>query len=584
MPHPIRSQCMYFRAPLVAAIAALASLHCSPLRAQSASQITPHNFAPSIQSNTEGGFTLGETDQLQTPAGAENLFVTLSSVSISTELPELANAAASVSRRLVGQRVSGAQIFAAARDLEAAYARAGYVLVRVVLPPQKLVDGSTLELTVVDGYIERIEFNGVPPRVRGRIVRLVGPLTGKHGLKLREIERRLLLAGDVPGVILRSTLAPGQETGAAVLVIEAKYQPIDGTLSADNSLARSLGGYQIGVGADLNSLAHLGDLAYVRANGDPGKGEDDVWSARPRNRTLAAGGILPIGINGFTVNLEGTEAHTTPVENAGAQSSDVFQRLSLRARYPWIRARDFNFASQIVFDAENERETLVLPADVPLFDDRLRVLRAVQEMNGINRLGGTLSGTFTASYGFDGLGARSAAKASTALPLSRQGEQANFAKIDGSVSYTQGLLAHLSTQVTARGQFAFGRPLARAEEFGVADPDSLSAFNAGSIQGDSGLVVRAELATPWTVPTRSQKVGVLASPYVFGAAGEVFLSDATALEAPHVRAGSYGAGLRMAGGESGRLSNASLTLEAAHETGGDIHDSTRFRLSAAIKF
>ena len=51
----------------------------------------------------------------------------------------------------MGRPVSGADIFAAARALEAAYANAGYVLVRITLPPQKLVNGSKLRLVVVDG-------------------------------------------------------------------------------------------------------------------------------------------------------------------------------------------------------------------------------------------------------------------------------------------------------------------------------------------------------------------------------------------------------------------------------------------------
>ena len=62
----------------------------------------------------------------------------------------------------MGQRVSGAAIFAAARELEAAYAKAGYVLVRVTLPPQKLVSGAVLRLVVIDGMIERIETKRVP--------------------------------------------------------------------------------------------------------------------------------------------------------------------------------------------------------------------------------------------------------------------------------------------------------------------------------------------------------------------------------------------------------------------------------------
>jgi hemolysin activation/secretion protein len=552
---------------------------------QSASQITPRSFAPPIQGSPDSaGFSIGELSNLETPPGAENLFVTLSSVSVSNESAELAEAGAQVRARLVGRRVSGAEIFAAARDLEAAYSRAGYVLVRVILPPQDLIDGASLRLNVIDGYIERIETQGVARRVRRRIERLVAPLVGKHLLKLKEIEKRVLLAGDVPGVILRSALAPGSETGAAVLVLDTQYRFMDATLSADNSLSRALGGHQVGVATDLNGVLGLGELAYARAGGDQAGGGDGFWSAHPRNRSLAAGFILPLGIEGDTVNVEGTQAHTTPLEVQGTQSTDAFERLSLRLRHPWIRSRDFNLASQIVLDAENEHEDLISPAPLPLFDDRVRVLRMVQEWNRLDRRGGDFSGSFTVSYGFDALGARSAAEASPALPLSRQGVQAGFKKLETSLSYARDLAAHLNANVSLRGQYSFGRAMARGEEFGIADPDGLSAFDAGSLQGDSGYVARAEVASPWVVPLRSGRAGVLVSPYGFGATGKVYEADPTALEAKDIGGGSYGVGVRVGSGIAGSPSTASLNLEVARESGGDVHDATRVRLSASVKF
>jgi len=557
----------------------------APASAQSASQITPHSFAPSLQGSPDAtGFSIGNLASLDTPEGAENLFVTLSGVTVSDEAAELTGVGSQVRARLVDRRVSGAEIFAAARELEAAYVKAGYVLVRVILPPQDLVDGAQLQLHVVDGYIERIDTQQVSHRVRRRIERLVAPLIGKHRLTLKEIERRVLLAGDVPGVILRSTLAPGSETGAAVLVLETKYQALDATLSYDNSLSHALGGHQVGLGADLNGVLGLGDLAYARANGDQAGAGDGFFSSMPRNRSLAAGLILPLGLDGMSVNVEGTQARTTPEEVSDTQSADVFERLSVRLRYPWIRSRDFNLASQIVFDGESEHEELILPSRLPLFDDRVRVLRMVQEWNSLNRIGGSFSGSLTGSFGFDAVGARSAAAATPALPLSRQGAQATFKKLETSLGYSQGVATHLTANVTARGQYAFGRALVRGEEFGIADPDSLSAFDAGSLQGDSGFVLRVEVASPWALPIRAGKAGVLASPYVFGATGRVYEADPTALEAKEISGGSYGAGLRLGAGAAGSPATASLNLEAARESGGDVHDATRFRLSASFKF
>jgi hemolysin activation/secretion protein len=569
---------------MLALMTTVAALAAPPAAAQSASQITPHSLAPPIQGNAQGGIAVTETDDLRTPPGADQLFVTLAGVSISADSPELTSIGATVRDTLVGQRVSGAQIFAAARKLEAAYAKAGYVLVRVVLPPQQLRDGTQLRLRVVDGFIERIDTAGVSERVRGRISRIVGPLISKRGLKLAEIERRILLASDTPGVILRSTLGPGSETGAAVLIIDGKYQPIDGSLNGDNSLSQSLGGYQLGVGIDANSVLDAGELAYLRADGDPTwEGDGSFFSSKARNRMLAAGIIVPLGIDGTTFNVEVTQARTTPTRSDDTQSTDLFERLSLRLRYPWIRARDFDLASQFVFDAQSENEDLLLPAPLPLFDDRLRIVRLAQEWDGINAIGGALSGGFTMSFGFDGLGARSAGAATPLLPLSRQGAGANFAKIDGSLRYSQSFTPHLNAQISIRGQDAFGRSLERSEEIGIADPDSLSAFDAGSLQGDSGFVVRAEVASPWLV-ANSGRSALLASPYAFEAQGEVYEANPTVLEAPQIHAGAYGAGLRLGEAQAGSRSNGSLNVEVARQTGGYLRDVTRVRIAAVIKF
>ena len=382
--------------------------------AQVASQITPQSFAPPIQGGLGGGASVGASPGLDTPAGADKLFVTLRGVTIEGGFPQLASDADLLRARLMGKRVSGAEIFAAARDLEAAYARAGYVLVRVTLPRQKIVNGADLRLLVIDGTIERVETKNLPERVRARIAALVEPLVGVHPVMLKELERRILLAGDVPGVILRSTLAPRSVTGATVLVIEANYQPVNGIFSADNSLATALGHYQIGIGGYFNSVLGLGELAYIRATG----GTDSVFSDYPRNRILAAGLIVPIGTDGLTFNVEGTIARTTPDADGGLQSSDQFRRLSGRLRYPWIRSRDFNFASQLVFDAQDERDSILLaPSNAPLFQDRLRILRLTNEADYLASWGGTFSGTITPSVGLDVLGARTAADATSVLPL-----------------------------------------------------------------------------------------------------------------------------------------------------------------------
>jgi hemolysin activation/secretion protein len=461
------------------------------------------------------------------------------------------------------------------------------VLVRVVLPPQHLVDGARLKLVVVDGFIERIETKDVPERVRARIVTLVGPLTGRRGLTQTEIERRVLLAGDTPGLILRSTLAPGKTEGATVLVIDGKYQAVSATLTFDNTLSKALGRTVLGAGVDFNSIAGFGELVYLRANGHPDTGgENSFFDRYPRNRSLAAGVILPLWFDGLTFNVEATEARTTPEASAGVQTTDTFDRLSLRLRYAWVRGRMANFNSEVSFDAQDETQSLFVAGEpTPLSLDRLRIVRFANEGDVLMPWGATISGRATTSFGLDALGARSAADATALLPLSRQGADAKFQKLDVTFNYAQTLADHLAVNLAARAQTSFGQALLRSEQFGIANTTGLSTFDSGSVVGDQGYVARGEVSSPWNLPLPTSAIGVVASPYLFAAYGEVSLRDPTAVEDASIRAASYGGGLRLGGAAPGTLANGSLTLEygRALRSGGVAADN-RFTLVSAFKF
>ena len=65
-------------------------LECAPAAAQVASQITPGSFAPPIQGGLGGGASVGASPGLDTPPGADKLFVTLRAVTIEGGFPELA--------------------------------------------------------------------------------------------------------------------------------------------------------------------------------------------------------------------------------------------------------------------------------------------------------------------------------------------------------------------------------------------------------------------------------------------------------------------------------------------------------------
>lgn len=555
--------------------------------AQTASQITPPSFRPP---QTGGGNALVFSGQpgLGTPAGADRLSVRLSGVTVENAPPAFAADVNRLQSRLIGRQIPASEIFAAARDLEAALIASGSVLTRVILPAQQLKNGGRLLLIVVSGFIERIDYRNVPDPVRSRVSALLEPLIGRRDLQIGEIERRLLLAGDTPGVALRSTLSPSTAQGGTALIIDALYKPVTGFFSGDNTVGRQIGGFSLGGGLDINTAFGQGETIYFRGFGYPGendaRGVGSPFGDNPRLRTLAGGFILPLGTDGTTFNFEATNSRTAPRLANGIQTSSDFERLSFRLRYPWLRSRTANFFTELDFDATREQLGLILPTTfAPLSLDELRVFRLSGAGDMRFENGGFLAASGTLSLGVNGLGARSAADATPLLPLSRLGADAEFQKFDALVSYTQPIFNPFVLNLYARGQTSFGQALARSEQIGFASFQELSTFDAGSLGGDSGWVVRSELSAPFTITPEGLPLSI--APYIFGATGALYLEQPTTLEKARLGVSAIGVGVRLLSQAEPTGTLTTLTLEFGRRFRNDVlPDTNRFTVVGAIRY
>lgn len=553
--------------------------------AQTASQLTQDSYAPPVIRPVSGGLSLPATTGLNAPAGAGRLRVTPSGLIVEGGLPQLASETAEIEMRLKGKQVTGTDLFAAARDLEAAYARAGYLLVRISLPPQTIRDGHPLKLAVTSGHVEAIDTSGLPEGARARIEAILAPLIGQSGLTKTELERRLLLAGDTPGVMLRSALRAGSTPGATVVVIDGRYDPVTATAGFDNSLSKDLGRYTVSLGTDFNNLLGLGEAGYIRLTGYPGAGDDSIFSDDPRNRQVVVGFNLPLGTDGWWLNLEGVGSHTHPASDLGYTMADHYQRLSTKLGYSWIRSRDINTSSTIAFDIADEKQEIDIGgARSDWTEDRLRVLRLGQTADGYTPWGGVVSGGITASFGLDAFGAR---HGTAVLPLSRDGAEPDFVKLEASGRYSQGFMQDsVQFSLAAKAQTSFGDALVASEQFGLGGFDWLSAYGGGAIQGDTGAAVRAELTFPTILPALEQypALGGAASPYIFAAAGITKLEQATAVEESVTRAVSFGAGVRFGFSEKASPNSTTLALEYAHGAGDHSETENRFNLRLLAAF
>lgn len=560
-----------------------ASVSCvTPAMAQTAGQITEDDYSPPLQRMT-GSLVFSGAPGLAAPAGADRLSIQLSDVSLQGALPGTGAETEALRRRLTGKRIAVSEIFAAAADLEAAYAREGYVLARVVIPAQTLVDGGALRLSVVNGFVEKIDTAAVPPALRGRIAGLTDPLIGRPGLRMNEIERRLLLAGDVFGVALGSALSQGGEPGGTVIILDPQFRSTTGFVGFDNTYSDRLGPLNLSAGVELNGWLGRGEVFYFRASGNPGGGSDGWFSENPRLRTIAGGAVFPIGNDGLTFGIEAANSRTKP-ETSGATTTSEFERVSLRLFYPVIRTVKRNLSVQAALDIQSDRQDLVTGiGDFGLYLDKTRVLRLSADAFRQFDDGGALDAGIILSAGFDGLGARSAADVGLGVPLSRDGADADFRKLEVSFRYRRPLAGNWGISLSGQAQTSFGEPLLSGEQFGITTSQGLSAFDQGDLSGDSGWLVRGEVSRSFQ--TEAYGKPLLINPYLFAAAGEVKLENPTALERPSIAASSFGLGVDLLLVRDPRFSSASLRVEYGKgNRNDDGEDPERFTIVGSFRF
>ena len=520
---------------------------CANAQQVAPSRVTPQTLQPAPQPAPP--IALTAPAGLTPPKNAENLSVQLGRVEVDGTFPELENRTAELLDPLRGKRVTVAWIYDTANALEHAYAEAGYFLARIVIPPQQLVDGGTMHLTVIDGVIERVEVRDVPKRQRAVAAARLKAVVGVHHLTLDEIERRLLLVSDLPGLQVRSTLTAGSRPGGTLLVLQGTQRYAAGTFGFDNRLPASLGTWSLNASAALNSVLGLGEQTYFSIASTPDIG-------LPRLRVLGGGIVLPIGADGLTVNPEYTKSLARPIPPAGTPATQGdFERLALRANYPLIRTRAENLTLQGSLEWDDERLIVIGFATELYHDDYAAArLRAIYTFSPEPDIPVQLTGSLS-----HGLAGRTP---TAALPLSRLGAGPNFtaAAIEANLQYP--LPASLVLAVTGRAQTSFDSPLMLSEQFALDGVAALSAFADGTFSVDQGASLRAELRRPLALPVAGQSV--IFTPYLFGAGGWGELIMPTAVEHRDRGAGAAGFGLRTDAGIAG-VAGGTLAFEFARK-------------------
>jgi len=168
----------------------------------------------------------------------------------------------------MGTLISVADLEEFVSTLTAHYRRHGYILSQAILPPQAIHEGK-VTIQIIEGYVDHVQIEG----------KINNPLLKKYGEKIARarplsmavLERYALLANDIPGMEVKTFLAPSSHTpGAADLTFIANQKRESLYASFDNRNTPFLGPNVFFAQGDLNGLINGSDNAGIRFSSSDG--------------------------------------------------------------------------------------------------------------------------------------------------------------------------------------------------------------------------------------------------------------------------------------------------------------------------
>lgn len=457
---------------------------------------------------------------------------------------EVAPEVEAIAKGLKGRQATLAEIYQAASAIEATHARAGYILARVSVPPQKLNNGGTLRIAVTDGFIEAIDVSQLSGRVQKQFSQRTHALIGHSHVRLKDIEQALLIAADTPGLELRSTLSRGEKAAGTRLVLEGRHRLVTGRVAMENSLAPSLGRWAATAQVAVNSGLGMGEQIYGFVSGDY---RFKHWlSDEPHDRVTGGRLLVPLGDGRITLNAEGVFARTSPDPQPGMPSTTgSFRRLSVRGNIVITQNRQTQSSLSLAVEQISDRNR-VPSFDASLHEDRFTAVRLGWSWSDTSSPRARYGLMAQLSQGMGDLGAITLAEAKAhGVPYSRTGASIHFTKLVLTGQAAFALDANTAFTVRTRAQSSFGKALLRAEQFAPEGPDGLSAYVGGRTAVDEGAVARIEVSRRLALESGGNVKRVEVSPYLFASAGTGRINAPTALELRHLSALNIGAGGRF---------------------------------------
>ncbi len=474
-----------FRSALYASALGSACLIATPAFAQVVPSVDPSQ----VDRRFEAPRSVAPTDRVLEAPSQNNTGVTSGAEKIKFNLKKVNVKGASVysdaeigalSADLEGNKISLADLQRAVNALTVMYRNDGYILSQAVLPQQKFSQsGSVVTVNVIEGFVNNVIIEGEQGQ-RRLVERYLKKVEGDKPLNIKDLERYLLLANDLPGISAKAVLRPASSAvGGADVLVTVEQDRWEASLGVDNRGTKFLGPVQFTGIAAVNSLADLNERTTARVITTLDTEELRFYDLQHEHQLGTEGTKLLLSFGQSDVEPGST---LSPLEIKG-DSTTFAAGLS----HPVIRSRATNLTLGTTFDVRNT-ETDVL--GTRFSNDKIRALRVNAEFDTADSLGGGGVNLvdLKLSRGLDFFNATEDGAGRTRV----DGEH-EFTKAEVYLSRRQNLpFDGFSILTTANAQYAFD-PLLSAEEFTLGGLGFGQAYDPSELSGDHGAALHIEL-------------------------------------------------------------------------------------------
>ncbi len=380
-----------------------------------------------------------------------------------------------------GKELTLAELEQYARKVSRYFHSKGYLVARVILPPQSIEKGE-VEMRVLVGRYGKIRVDNQSRfDTKSAEALLHGLRTGDY-IQEQELERALLLLGDTAGLQSAASLTAGEETGTADLLVRlTDGVRSTGQLYMDNHGSRYTGKNRIGVNWNFLNPGGRGDslsagtiwgedradynVSYQRPLGDAGA----KWGVSYARQTYSLGDAF------VALNADGV--------------SDAW---SIFATYPWTRSRDHNLNGRISFEHKKLEDRIGYVGTSNRKQADVLTLGLSGDSRDYFWGGGYNSFALNLTHG-----RLSLESADAVMNDADARTEGSYTKANLSLYRVQNVNQRLALHLSFAAQAA-SKNLDSSEKMSLGGPSGVRAYPVNEACGDSGYVATGELR--WNLP------------------------------------------------------------------------------------